>query len=55
MIRLLRHQKKNKSISEITEDVTKVFHANCKSLNCLTPTKEPKATEHIVEMVRGFN
>ena len=45
-------KKKNKSISEITEDVTKVFHANCKSLNCLTPTKEPKATDHIVEMVK---
>ena len=53
MIRLLRHQKKkNKTISEITEDVTKVFHANCKSLNCLTPTKEPKATDHIAEMVK---
>ena len=53
MIRLSRYQKKkNKSISEITEDVTKVFHANCKSLNCLTPTKEPKATDHIVEMVK---
>jgi len=45
-------KKKNKSISEITEDVTKVFHANCKSLNCLTPTKEPKATDHIIEMVK---
>ena len=45
-------KKKNKSINEITEHVTKVFHANCKSLNCLTPTKEPKATDHIVEMVK---
>ena len=45
-------KKKNKTISEITEDVTKVFHANCKSLNCLTPTKEPKATDHIAEMVK---
>ena len=48
-------RKKNKSINEITEHVTKVFHANCKSLNCLTPTKEPKATDHIIEMVKTYN
>ena len=42
---------KKKPINEITEDVTKIFHENCKSLNCLTPTKEPKATEHINEMI----
>ena len=44
-------KKKNKSIQEITEEVTKVFHENCKSLNCLQPTTEPKATEHIKEMI----
>ena len=44
-------KKKNKSIQEITEEVTKVFHENCKSLNCLQPTREPKATEHIKEMI----
>ncbi len=44
-------KKKNKSIQKITEEVTKVFHENCKSLNCLQPTKEPKATEHIKEMI----
>ena len=44
-------KKKNKSIQEITEGVTKVFHENCTSLNCLSPTKEPKATEHIKEMI----
>ena len=44
---------KNKkiSINEITKNVTKVFHENCKSLNCLVPTREPKATDHIQEMV----
>jgi cysteinyl-tRNA synthetase len=42
---------KKKTINEITENVTKVFHENCRSLNCLTPTKEPKATNHINEMV----
>ena len=44
-------KKNNKSISEITKEVTKVFHDNCKDLNCLQPTKEPKATEHIKEMI----
>ena len=44
---------KNKkiSINEITKNVTKVFHKNCKSLNCLVPTSEPRATDHIQEMV----
>ena len=44
---------KNKkiTINEITKNVTKVFHENCKSLNCLVPTKEPRATDHIQEMV----
>jgi len=44
---------KNKkiSINEITKNVTKVFHKNCKSLNCLIPTVEPRATDHIQEMV----
>ena len=42
---------KKKSIREITELVTKTFHENCISLNCLSPTHEPKATEHIEEMI----
>tara|TARA_B100001093_G_scaffold318728_1_gene304086 strand:+ start:748 stop:2097 length:1350 start_codon:yes stop_codon:yes gene_type:complete len=44
-------KKKDKPIKKITEEVTKVFHENCKSLNCLQPTREPKATEHIKEMI----
>ena len=44
-------KKKNKDINEITKEITKVFHENCKSLNCLKPTVEPKATEHIKEMI----
>ncbi len=44
-------KKKNKPISEITKEVSKVFHENCKALNCLQPTNEPKATEHIKEMI----
>ena len=42
---------KKKSINDITQEVTKIFHQNCESLNCLKPTKEPKATEHIQEMI----
>ena len=47
----MRHQKNKKSINEITHEVTKIFHENCKSLNCLEPTVEPKATDHIKEMI----
>mgnify|MGYP003682262853 FL=1 len=44
-------KKNNKPISEITREVSKTFHENCKALNCLEPTKEPKATDHIKEMI----
>ena len=44
-------QKNKKDIDVITNDVIKIFHENCKSLNCLKPTVEPKATEHIKEMI----
>ena len=44
-------KRKKKPINKITEDVTKIFHKNCKSLNCLIPTEEPKATDHIDEMI----
>ena len=44
-------QNKKKDINEITNKVIKTFHENCKSLNCLKPTIEPKATEHIKEMI----
>jgi cysteinyl-tRNA synthetase len=44
-------KKKNLSIEKITSEVTKIFHKDCKDLNCLKPTFEPKATEHISEMI----
>ncbi len=51
--KIIEASKKNKKkINEITNEVTKVFHENCKSLNCLEPTFEPKATEHIKEMIQ---
>ena len=43
--------KKKISINDITERVIKTFHENCKSLNCLNPSIEPKATEHIKGMI----
>ena len=50
--KIIEASKRNKKdINKITSDVTKVFHENCKSLNCLKPTVEPKATEHIKEMI----
>ena len=48
-------KKTNKTINEITKEVSKVFHENCKVLNCLKPTKEPKATDHIKEMIEMTN
>ena len=44
-------KKNNLSIKKVTNEVTKIFHSDCESLNCLKPTKEPKATEHIKDMV----
>ena len=50
--KIIEASKKNKkSINEITSNITRVFHKDCESLNCLKPTKEPKATEHIKEMI----
>ncbi len=44
-------KKTNKSIGELTKMVTSSFHDDCRYLNCLEPTFEPKATEHIKEMI----
>ncbi len=39
------------AISELTKKVTKNFHNDCEDLFCLKPTKEPRATEHVDEMI----
>ena len=44
-------KKNNISISELTKKVTFDFHDDCKYLGCLEPTIEPKATDHIYEMI----
>ena len=50
--KIIEASHKNKmSIEEITKKITNIFHKNCKSLNCLKPSIEPKATEHIKGMI----
>ena len=44
-------KKNNKSIEELTKTITTSFHEDCKYLNCLEPSFEPKATEYIKEMI----
>ena len=48
-------KKNNKSIKELTEIITKSFHDDCRYLNCLKPSFEPKATQHIKEMINMVN
>ena len=43
---------KNIPINKITSEVTNIFHRNVKDLNCLKPTVEPMATDHIKEMIK---
>ena len=44
-------KEKNISISELTLNITKKFHEDCKYLNCEIPTHEPKATDNIEPMI----
>jgi len=39
------------SIKDLTEQVTEVFLSDCKYLNCLSPNYQPRATNHIKEMI----
>ena len=45
----------NPSIDKITTEVINNFHQNTKDLNCLVPSAEPKATEHIKDMIEMIN
>jgi len=50
--KIIESSKKNKkSIKALTETITKSFHDDCRYLNCLNPTFEPRATEHIKPMI----
>jgi cysteinyl-tRNA synthetase len=44
-------KKSKKSINDLTKSISENFHENCKYLNCLRPNFEPKATDHINEMI----
>ena len=39
------------SIRELTEETAKVFHQDVEALGCLPPDVEPRATDHIAEMI----
>jgi cysteinyl-tRNA synthetase len=44
-------KEKNISILDLTKQITKSFNEDCIYLNCEKPNHEPKATEHISEMI----
>ncbi len=39
------------SIRDLTEETNRIFQADVKALGCLEPTVQPRATEHIAEMI----
>ncbi len=47
-----RAKDKNIKIGELTDATTEDFHKNCDALNCLAPTHQPKATDHIPHMIK---
>ena len=46
-----RALEQNISISDLTEETIKNFHIDCKSFGNLKPDIEPKATDHIDEII----
>jgi cysteinyl-tRNA synthetase len=47
----VRAAERGVDIRVLTDEMTKVFHEDAKALGCLTPTVEPRATDHIAEMI----
>ncbi|NBO19762.1 MAG: cysteine--tRNA ligase, partial [Proteobacteria bacterium] len=47
-----RARERGISIGALTQEVTAQFHADMGALNCLHPTVEPRATEHMPQMHR---
>ena len=39
------------TIRELTEETARIFHADVAALGCLEPTVEPRATDHIAQMI----
>ncbi len=48
---IARAHERNISIDALTKETTDFYHEDLKALNILPPTVEPKATEHIDEMI----
>lgn len=46
-----RAQESSVSIAEITKKTTQQFHDDMAELGCINPTNEPRATDHIGEMI----
>ena len=54
--KIIKSANDNKTtIKELTEKVIKNFNDNCNFLNLDKPNKEPKATDHIKEMIEMIN
>ena len=50
--KIIESSKKNKKdINDLTKSIAESFHNDCEYLNCLKPNFEPKATQHITEMI----
>src|ERR1700730_11212664 len=47
----VRAAERGVDIRVLTDEMTKVFHEDANALGCLAPTVEPRATDHIAEMV----
>ena len=45
------HQESGEEISEITSRTTQAFHSDMATLGNLEPTVEPRATDHIPQMI----
>ena len=39
------------TIRQLTEETERIFHADAAALGCLEPTVEPRATDHIAQMI----
>ncbi len=46
-----RSREEGRKLSEVTQQWTQKFHADCAALNCLPPHVEPTATGHIPEQI----
>ncbi len=44
-------KRRNISIQNLTKEITELFYHDIAALNVLSPTHEPKATQHIAEMI----